>query len=273
MSVVLQDGATYQLGDQSVVAGELDYGWWLLQVLGPGEVETWPTWSAGPDGCIYEGGVELKTGSPLTYSAVGPATTFNVADLVLLKEGPYEERRRQQQEQRKHPSAFRQMMDSLRNETSDRAVAIVGAAYLDDRLGQTLRAFFINRDKPTRELLSTQGPLGAFGARIHLAFCLGLLDEDEYHDLGTIQKIRNAFAHQTGSLSFEEPSIAQRCDRLQLLKNSSSAALYLSYSRRDRYITTVAAIIAALATAEFHATNDRRVVPEPRAWRRYGTKG
>lgn len=269
MSVTLQDGAIYQLGDQSAVAGELDYGWWLLQVLGPGEVETWPTWSVGPDSCIYEGGVELKTGSVLGYSAIGPATTFTVADLVLLQESPYEERRRQQREQRGRPSAFRQMMDALRNETSDRAVAIVGAAYLDDRLAQTLRAFFINRDKPTRELLSTHGPLGAFGARIHIAFCLGLLDEDEYQDLGTIHKIRNAFAHQTGGLSFEEHSIAQRCDCLQLLKNSSSAQLYLSYSRRDRYITTVAAIIAALATIEFHATNERRVVPEPRAWRRY----
>jgi len=270
MAKEIQSGATYQLGDQHVVTGDIGSGWWLLHVKGSGPIESWPTWTLAPDGRIFEGDVEFATGREGGFRPLGALTTFTKDDLLLGAESPFRTHRRGKAEMEESRSAFRQMMESLKRETSDRAIAIVGAAYLDDRLAQTIRAFFIKRDKPTKELLSTHGALGSFGARIQIAFCLGLLDEDEYHDFGVIQKIRNAFAHQVADLTFDELNIAQQCDLLRLLKHSSSTALYQSYSRRERYIMTVANSIASLATVEFHATNDRRTVPEPRPWRRYG---
>ncbi len=272
MANELESNATYQLDNHHVVAGDVGRGWWLLHVKGTGPVDTWTTLTVAPDGRVYEGGVEFVPGKGGGFRPLGALTSFTKDDLLLVSENPYHKNQSEKRTQEDRPSAFRQMMNSLEAETSDRAIAIVGAAYLDDRLARTIRAFLIKRDEPTRKLLGTQGPLGAFGARIQMAFCLGLLDEDEYHDLGIIQKIRNEFAHQVADLTFDEARMAQRCDLLRLLKSNSSPELYQSYTRRKRYITTVADIIAALATAEFHATNERRTVPEPRPWRRYGKK-
>lgn len=100
---------------------------------------------------------------------------------------------------------------------SERATAILGAAYLDEQLLQLLTAYFVD-DDASQELLSTEKPLGAFGARILTAYCVGLLAREDYQDLNIIKSIRNDFAHHLHGLSFSKESISQKCAKLQIVK-------------------------------------------------------
>ncbi|RLB75148.1 MAG: hypothetical protein DRH15_14515, partial [Deltaproteobacteria bacterium] len=66
---------------------------------------------------------------------------------------------------------------------SDRIVAILGATYLKSHLGQMLENFFVDDKEVSEKLLSEEGPLGGFDARIKMAYALGLISPYEYHDL------------------------------------------------------------------------------------------
>ncbi len=86
-------------------------------------------------------------------------------------------------------------------------------------LEQTLEDVLTNylRDgKAKDDLFHSAGPLGTFSARIKLCFCLGMLDDREYHDLEVMRGIRNEFAHKIDT-SFDMPSIKDRCGNLMLM--------------------------------------------------------
>lgn len=97
---------------------------------------------------------------------------------------------------------------------SDRACAVLGAALLDARLeslyNRRLRCF-------TDELLSNNGPLGTFSARIRVARALAWISDDVQYDLNLIRTIRNEFAHNFDhALSFADQSIADKCRALRV---------------------------------------------------------
>jgi hypothetical protein len=58
---------------------------------------------------------------------------------------------------------------------SDRGCALLAAAFLDERLGDLLRAFFVDDATVADGLLDGIGALATFSARIDLAFLLGLI--------------------------------------------------------------------------------------------------
>lgn len=98
---------------------------------------------------------------------------------------------------------------------SDRATAILGAALLDEKLLQLLIAFMVDDAREVDQLLDPEGPLGSFGARIRVAYCLGLVTRNAFDILRTIKGIRNAFAHHLHGLSFADPEIGESCGRLR----------------------------------------------------------
>ena len=109
--------------------------------------------------------------------------------------------------------AWRQMQTELAGVKSDRAVAIVSAALLDSRLEELLRAFLVENADSDDELLDSESgnaPLGTFGARITMAYAIGLIQRPDRNALRIIKKVRNLFAHQLG-LTFASPEIASRC--------------------------------------------------------------
>lgn len=108
---------------------------------------------------------------------------------------------------------------------SDRACAVLGAALLDTRL-ESLYQRRLRSSK--KELLSSNGSLGAFSARISVAQALAWIDEDVHFDLDQIRSIRNEFAHNMDhELSFTNQSIADKCRTLrvaQVLVNANEYA-------------------------------------------------
>lgn len=116
---------------------------------------------------------------------------------------------------------------------SDRAVGVLCAAYLDHLLGELI---VINMDveRTVAEKLlfkDVYAPLQSFSARMHVTYCLGLIDETQHKNLNLIRKVRNAFAHQLVDLSFEDENISKLCRKL-----SFPAGEIRELSIRDRFI-------------------------------------
>jgi DNA-binding MltR family transcriptional regulator len=103
-------------------------------------------------------------------------------------------------------------MDQEFRSSSDRVVAILGAAYLDSILEQLLLAVFDNSDDTAGELISGgRGVISSNGVRFRVAFCLGLLNADERDDLENIGKIRNQFAHYFSTKTFNDDDKVMAC--------------------------------------------------------------
>ncbi|QEH78074.1 transcriptional regulator [Sphingomonas sp. C8-2] len=112
------------------------------------------------------------------------------------------------------PKDFSAFLQEFQSET-DRGAALVGASLIDQKLGDTLRAFFVT-GKAAGELLDGgTAPLGTFSARIKAAYALGLIDTFELNECNLIRKIRNEFAHSVHGLAFEGPKVAALCAKLQ----------------------------------------------------------
>jgi DNA-binding MltR family transcriptional regulator len=105
------------------------------------------------------------------------------------------------------------------DEASDRAVAIVGPAFLDTLLTEMLVNFLIDDEKEVQRLVQPDGPLGTFGAKVSACYCLGLIGETIKSDLRLVAKIRNRFAHNLRA-NFSDEQIKSWCSALRWHKES-----------------------------------------------------
>lgn len=100
---------------------------------------------------------------------------------------------------------------------SDRAVGVVAGSIVERRLMDAIRAQMRPDRATTKRLFNPDGPLGAFGPKIDLAYMLGMLSDSAATDLRLIKSIRNTFAHSLESSSFQEHEIADRCSRISIV--------------------------------------------------------
>jgi DNA-binding MltR family transcriptional regulator len=100
------------------------------------------------------------------------------------------------------------------SEASDRAVAIVGPAFLDTLLTEMLVNFLVDDEKEILKLLQPEGPLGTFGAKVSMCYSLGLIGKIVKADLRLIAKIRNRFAHDLRA-DFADNQISSWCKALR----------------------------------------------------------
>jgi hypothetical protein len=112
-------------------------------------------------------------------------------------------------------TAIEQLYDTS---VSDRAVAIIAATLLEDRLTRTLKARFNENKKITDELFKVSGPLGYFGTKINVGFLVGLYGEPFRRELETIKDIRNAFAHSLQVRDFKTDKIRGLINNLKILE-------------------------------------------------------
>lgn len=135
---------------------------------------------------------------------------------------------------------IKSMDEEFRHE-SDRVVAIVGAAYLESLFEHLFQALFIDDAEEMDRLLRADAPLGSFGARCQLAYCLGLIAKDQLDDLRIIGKIRNSFAHNFNSLTFNGPPVRDLCVNLK-----QPGAIGRTTTPRKKYETTVMQLFSSL---------------------------
>lgn len=103
---------------------------------------------------------------------------------------------------------------------SDRAAAIVGAAWIEEELEAAIRSFLIDDKESMKKLLGKSSPLSSFSAKIDLACVLGMCSRVIAKDLHSIREIRNDFAHNilakdNAKLSFNSGHIKDKCMALK----------------------------------------------------------
>lgn len=165
--------------------------------------------------------------------------------------------------QRRKLRDFNTLFQELQNE-SDRAAAILGAAFLDALLEEYITNFLVDDRKEVQRIFGPEQPLGSFGARITIAFCLGLISREEKADLRIIQKIRNRFAHELPGISFEDRSISDRCSALKLPTKVPSVQEEVTRSMRERYITATAFLATIIEHRTIEIQKERRNIPNER---------
>lgn len=107
---------------------------------------------------------------------------------------------------------FSEFLDYFQNE-SNRGVALTAAAYLDERLHEILKNFFVNK-KESKQLINGHAPLGSFYSRTLACYSLGLIEKNEFEELNIIRKVRNEFAHDWNEANFETKKVAELVEKL-----------------------------------------------------------
>lgn len=82
------------------------------------------------------------------------------------------------------------------NEQSDRGVAIVGAAWVEEAISESLESVLPANSKGKEGLFRADGPMSTFSAKIDLLHTLGLISELIRSDMHHLREVRNTFAHQ-----------------------------------------------------------------------------
>jgi hypothetical protein len=91
--------------------------------------------------------------------------------------------------------------------SDDRTAAIIGATVVEARLRSALEKRFQRDEKIEKEFFRSSGAMGSFSAKIDLAFLMGSLTKDAWHDLDLMKDIRNKFAHRIDVLDLKTQQI------------------------------------------------------------------
>jgi len=103
---------------------------------------------------------------------------------------------------------------------SQRAVPIISVSVLDEALSSLLKAAMLPCPTGADPLFDgAYSPMGSFSAKIDFACRLGLISAGVAQSLHLVRKIRNDFAHDIGSCSFELASVRNRVRELSALND------------------------------------------------------
>lgn len=141
----------------------------------------------------------------------------------------------------------------------DRSIVIVGATFLDTILEHILFAFFPEDEKDVCSLFKYDKPLGTYGNKIKMAYCLGLIDKLVKDDLVLIGKIRNKFAHDLYA-SFEKDEIKQCCEQLKWHEVFMMEKPPIDATIRDIYQVGVNTLISHLHGIVSIAGSQKRII-------------
>lgn len=156
-----------------------------------------------------------------------------------------------------HLQRFKVLLDEI-NRESPRGKVLVSASLLDDHLGEIIAARLVAHFAINKLITGFNAPLGTFSARITGALALGVISEDEYHDLEIIRAVRNHFAHQLKA-SFADDSIKDRCGNL---KAAAQPYADVVMNAEGRFTTAAVALIMHL-TNRAHYVALKRLSYEP----------
>ncbi|HWO01756.1 MAG TPA: MltR family transcriptional regulator [Blastocatellia bacterium] len=129
------------------------------------------------------------------------------------------------------------MVVKLKDE-SDRAVALIITAWVDDALTEMLKRTLVQDEKVIDDMFRHIGPLGTFSSRIGLAYLVARISRTVYENLETIRKIRNDFAHTRDDLQFSSQSISDRCKNLYLKGFKGADGATAEFNPRNAFVAT-----------------------------------
>jgi len=106
---------------------------------------------------------------------------------------------------------------------AERTFGIAGGCLIDTCLEHMLQSIMVENirisDPIVNKLFDSYQPLSTLAAKIDCAYAFGLIDKQTKDDLHYIRKIRNEFAHNIETLSFDDSPIRDWCQELSAVKN------------------------------------------------------
>lgn len=99
---------------------------------------------------------------------------------------------------------------------SDRVLAVVAGGALEADIKGMIQRSIVDDPELSDRFLGLNGPAGAFGTQVNLAYLIGLIDLRIRGDLLKVATIRNLFAHQARGLSFTSSPVREHCRDLQM---------------------------------------------------------
>lgn len=168
-----------------------------------------------------------------------------------------------------HAEDLAAFVEELKRET-DRGLPLVSAALIDDKLFESLRAFFVEGKATERLLSEYSAPLGSFSARIDACFSLALIDQYEYSEISLIRKVRNEFAHGQHGLTFQTEPVRGFCSSLR--SDLPEGAGWPTTDPRFRFTNAVVSMALRLYYRPEWVKKERRtpkewVDPDATRWR------
>jgi DNA-binding MltR family transcriptional regulator len=151
------------------------------------------------------------------------------------------------------------VVSDFHNKT-DRATAVLGAAYLEAHLGQLIASFFIEESGVAESLLDVERPLGTFSARARAAYCMGLISANEYYDLNLIMQIQYAFSNQVSEVAFTDDGIREKCFMLRIPREVLLPGE--SHTPRQLFVFATAMLTQHLAWRSVEAESKRCIAPD-----------
>lgn len=152
------------------------------------------------------------------------------------------------------------------NQETPRAAVIISGAMLDELLRDLLASFMIDDKSKVDELLGSEknamAPLSSFGARIQLAYTLGLISKFIYDDLILIKKIRNSFAHKKHGYSFDADKVVSLCNSLKVFEIMTSKSFKITDSVFDKFKISVVFLASRIGLYILETQHQRRNVPK-----------
>jgi hypothetical protein len=109
------------------------------------------------------------------------------------------------------------LWDEVLNTSERNAVLIAGAAF-DTQLERMLKKFLIQDSAVSNKIAESS----VFASKINQCFILGLISEDERHDLNLLRDIRNAFAHNIFGCNFDNEQVKAAISNLILPQKARS---------------------------------------------------
>jgi hypothetical protein len=102
------------------------------------------------------------------------------------------------------------------DDVSERAVALLAAAIIDESLTQIIKLRLIDEPKMLKEIFEGQGGLATFSAKIAMGRLMNFYSAETFSDLNIIRKIRNDAAHATQPFSFRNEPHRNRALALKI---------------------------------------------------------
>jgi hypothetical protein len=132
-------------------------------------------------------------------------------------------------------------------EAAPRSAILIGAALLEHSLTDALQNSLRQPENAQERqyFLGERQILSDFSEKIWAAYFLNLIGPKTRQDIDCVREIRNECAHNMNPLTFDTPSIADRCRQLRI-GSQSTGALETPKNFRVMFMTTVTIITGAL---------------------------
>ena len=150
------------------------------------------------------------------------------------------------------------LTEAAKSSGSERVVAVVGGALLEEAVDRTLRERFIDDPRVIKNLLEADRPLGNIAPQIDLLYLLGAFDDRTHRALKGLASVRNFFAHRTDA-SFDslDKDFTDAMKRLALHEGKtryphhlfgpdSNVSIESVTSRRDQFVVNLKIGLIAL---------------------------